>query len=147
MTPSPNQGDRPKWASCFNVMAKKIRIMKVMSIGQNVELGWEAEAADLNLGNQTLDQVKELGTQAQGAIDALAKLRNEEQALMAQRDGTVLAYWEALQRAKHGCLGNSKFGRNSSLYKRWGYVRDDDRKSGLTHKPKDTPGEADPEAG
>ena len=47
-------------------MAKKIRIMKVMSIGQNVELGWEAEAADLNLGNQSLDQVKELGTQAQG---------------------------------------------------------------------------------
>ena len=128
-------------------MAKKTRTKHIMSIGQNVELGWEAEAADLNLGNQTLDQVKELGTQAQDAIDALAKLRNEEQALMAQRDGTVLAYWEALQRAKHGCLGHSKFGRNSSLYKRWGYVRDDDRKSGLTRKPKDTPGEADPEVG
>jgi len=118
-----------------------------MSIGQNVELGWEAEAADLNLGNQTLEQVKALGTQAQGTIDALAKLRNEEQALMAQRDGDVQTYWEALQRAKHGCLGHSKFGRNSGLYKRWGYVREDDRKSGLTRKPKDTPGEVDPEAG
>jgi len=111
-------------------MAKKTRTKHIMSIGQNIELSWEAEAADLNLGNQTLDQVKELGTQAQGAIDALSKLRNEEQALMAQRDGAVLAYWEALQRAKHGCLGHSKFGRNLSLYKRWGYVRDDDQQVG-----------------
>ena len=47
-------------------MAKKTRTKHIMSIGQNVELGWEAEAADLNLGNQTLDQVKELGTQDQG---------------------------------------------------------------------------------
>ena len=128
-------------------MAKSIKANKIMSIGQNVELGWEAEATDMNLGNQTLEQVKALGAQAQGTIDALAKLRNEEQALMSQRDDDVLAYWEALQRAKHGCLGHSKFGRNSSLYKRWGYVREDDRKSGLTRKPKDTPSEADPEAG
>ena len=128
-------------------MAKSVKANKIMSIGQNVELGWEAEAADMNLGNQTLEQVKALGAQAQGTIDALAKLRNEEHALMAQRDGDVLAYWEALQRAKHGCLGHTKFGRNSSLYKRWGYVREDDRKSGLTRKPKDTPEAGDPEAG
>lgn len=146
MTPIPNRGTASKGRD-FSKMAKKIRISKVMNIGQNVELGWEAEAADLNLGNQTLDQVRVLGTQAQGAIDALAKLRNEEQALMAQRDDDVLAYWEALQRAKHGCLGHSKFGRNSSLYKRWGYVREDDRKSGLIRKPKETPEEGDFEVG
>ena len=65
---------------------------------------------------------------------------------MAQRDGDVLAYWEALQRAKHGCLVHSKFGWNSSLYKRWGYVREDDRKSGLTRKPKSYDAEDAPEA-
>ena len=64
-----------------------------MSIGQNVELGWEEEVADLSLGNQTLEQVKALGAKAQETIDALAKLRNEEQALMAQRDDDVRAYW------------------------------------------------------
>ena len=57
-------------------MAKSVKANKIMSIGQNVELGWEAEAADMNLGNQTLEQVKALGAQAQGTIDALAKLRN-----------------------------------------------------------------------
>ena len=57
-------------------MAKSIKTNKIMSIGQNVELGWEAEAADMNLGNKTLEQVKALGAQAQGTIDALAKLRN-----------------------------------------------------------------------
>ena len=129
------------------VMAKSIKTNKIMSIGQNVELGWEAEAAELSLGNQTLEQVKALGAKAQETIDALAKLRNEQQALMAQRDDDVRAYWEALQRAKHGCLGHSRFGRNSSLYKRWGYVREDDRKSGLTRKAKDPPGEDEQEEG
>ena len=116
-----------------------------MFTGQNVELGWEAEAAELSLGNQTLEQVKALGAKAQQTIDALAKLRNEEQALMAQRDDEVRAYWQALQRAKHGCLGHSRFGRNSSLYKRWGYVRDSERSSGLVRKQKDSPEEEGPE--
>ena len=132
----PEPGERLKGAK-ISTMAKKTRTKHIMSIGQNVELGWEAEAAELSLGNQTLEQVKALGAKAQETIDALAKLRNEEQALMAQRDDEVRAYWEALQRAKHGCLGHSRFGRNSSLYKRWGYVREDDRKSGLTRKAKD----------
>ena len=63
---------------------KNINIKRAMKVGQEVLLGWEAEAAELSLGGKTRDQMKELADEAQAAIDRLAKLRNEEKARPAE---------------------------------------------------------------
>ena len=126
---------------------KNINIKRTMKVGQEVLLGWEAEAAELSLGGKTMDQMKQLADEAQAAIDRLAKLRNEEKAAMVERDAAVISFWEALKRARHAVLSHPRFGGDSALYGRWGYVRDSERSSGLGRKPKDPPGEEVTEEG
>ncbi len=125
---------------------KKINGKRIMTVGREVLLGWEAEASDLSLGGLDLDKMKQLEDAAWGSVDKLAALRNAEKAAMAERDAAQSVYWDALKRARYGCLSHPKFGGNSGLYARWGYVREDKKMSGLTRKPKSYDAEDAPEA-
>jgi hypothetical protein len=124
---------------------KKINGKRIMTVGREVLLGWEAEASDLSLGGLDLEKMKLLEDAARVSVDKLAELRNAEKAAMAECDGAQTVYWEALKRARYGCLSHPKFGGNSGLYARWGYVRDDKKRSGLSRKPKSYDGEDAPE--
>lgn len=113
-----------------------------MKVAREVLLGWESEAAELSLGGKTLEQMKELVDEAQAGLDHLAKLRNEEKAAMVERDAAVISLWESLKRARHAVLSHPRFGGDSALYARWGYVRDSVRSNGLVRKSKNPPEES-----
>ena len=61
-------------------------------------------------------------------------------ASMNKRDATDEITAEMRKKIVNGIIGDENFGPNSTLYERCGYVREDDRKSGLTRK-KNTDGD------
>lgn len=54
-----------------------------------------------------------------------------------KRDATDLVGLDMRKLVVYGIIGDKDFGPNSTLYERCGYVREEDRKSGLTRKKKD----------
>lgn len=104
--------------------------------------------------NEVLDAVTELApnkvfggitlaaytAQVGKSVDARGKIVDAEAQVVARTNERDDVDDEGLRMRKlivAGIVGDPEFGPNSTLYERCGYIREDDRKSGLTRKGKD----------
>ncbi|HEY0549644.1 MAG TPA: hypothetical protein VGF13_08585 [Verrucomicrobiae bacterium] len=94
--------------------------------------GWEKHAADATFAGLTLAQFK---AKLKPSLDARAAIESLERQLESTRVDRDNA--DVVSEHVAGCVVNSvkgdlTFGQNSALYASFGYIRKDDRKSGLT---------------
>jgi hypothetical protein len=100
--------------------------------------GWETLAADKSFGGMTLAQFR---TATKPSYDTRARIRALEDQLMSEQTARDDADRESLRVAQlvvNGVIGDPTEGPNSDLYESMGYTRTDERKTGLTRKPKTT---------
>jgi len=92
---------------------------------------WAAVAADESLAGMTLEQFK---TATQGAIterEELDQLRGAVSGAIVRRKVEDQKVRKLTNRVINGIKASSRFGPDSDLYRRLGYVTDIERKSGL----------------
>jgi len=95
---------------------------------------WETGAPEATFGGMTLEQFKQLvkpATDSRSKVEALLAeaVLEKKQLVDNAKSGAAVA-----KRAVNGLLAHPDFGYDSPLYTVMGYVRQSDRKSGLTRK-------------
>jgi hypothetical protein len=101
--------------------------------------GWETLAPEKTFAGMTLSQYK---ARIQPSLDSRARIQTLEEQLQAEKDKRDQSDAESLrvtQMVVNGVLADPTEGPDSPLYAGMGYVRDSERKSGLTHKKKGKP--------
>src|SRR4051794_35499486 len=94
--------------------------------------GWEEHAADATFSGLTLAQFK---AKVKTSLDTRAEIETLSRQLdgvRVDRDNADITSEEITNHVVNSVKGDSSFGENSALYASFGYVRKDDRKSGLT---------------
>ena len=97
---------------------------------------WKSLAAAKSFGGMTLEQFEAFVTASKNARNQLAELENQIKETLNLRDSSDEAALAKAQLVKNGVLADPSEGENSALYEGMGYVRKDDKKSGLTRKKK-----------
>jgi len=97
---------------------------------------WETLAQTHSFGGMTLAEFKAAVQPSQAARDALKTLDDQVTAAMNARDMADQVSLNKVQLAVNGVVGDPAFGPDSDLYEAMGYVRESERKSGLTRKGK-----------
>ncbi len=104
-------------------------------IGDHLEAviaGWEEHAADASFSGLTLAQFK---TKVKPSLDARAAVEDLNRQLdgaRVDRKNADVTSVEVAANVVNSVKGDTNFGENSALYASFGYIRKDDRKSGLT---------------
>ncbi len=110
------------------------------AIGDQIEsllAGWEEQAANATFAGKTLAQVKQTVKPSLDARAQIADLEQQTTTARVHRDNADPASLEVVQQVVNSIKGDPNYGENSPLYAALGYVRKDDRKSGLTRASKD----------
>ena len=98
---------------------------------------WKELAPDKTFGGFTAAeyeaQVGKSRSDRQEVTEAEINLTNKQN----KRDATDDDGLAMRKLVVNGIIGDPEYGPNSTLYERCGYVREEDRKSGLTRKKKD----------
>jgi hypothetical protein len=95
---------------------------------------WTNLAPDKQFGGMNKEDFEASVNASKSARNLIKTIENQltnALALREQRDQEALV---KLQSVKNGILADPDHGPNSSLYESIGYIRQDDRKSGLTRK-------------
>ncbi len=95
---------------------------------------WEQLAADKVFGGLTLAQFQ---AAIKPSFDARTDIDNLEKKLLDAQNARSTADDDSNAKAKlvvNGIIGDPAFGPDSSLYEAMGYVRESERKTGLTRK-------------
>ena len=104
-------------------------------VGDHLEAviaGWEEHAADASFSGLTLAQFK---TKVKPSLDARAVIEDLDRQLdgaRVDRKNADVTSVEVAANVVNSVKGDNNFGENSALYASFGYIRKDDRKSGLT---------------
>ena len=109
------------------------------AIGDLIEstiAGWEEHAADATFAGKTLAQFKQAVTPSLDARATIKDLNQQTGTARVDRDNADPASVELAQQVVNSIKGDPNYGENSALYATIGYVRKDDRKSGLTRAAK-----------
>ena len=105
------------------------------AIGDQLEsilAGWEEQAANSTFAGKTLPQFKQAVKPSLDARATIKDLVQQTDAARVDRDNADPASMELVQMVVNSIKGDPNYGENSALYANIGYVRKDDRKSGLT---------------
>ena len=94
--------------------------------------GWEEHAADATFSGLTLAQFKAKVKPSLDARAEIANLNRQIAGFRVDRDNADATSLELVQNVVNSAKGDTNHGENSALYASFGYVRKDDRKSGLT---------------
>jgi hypothetical protein len=94
--------------------------------------GWEEHAADATFGALTLAQFKLKVKPSLDARTAIEDLERQLDGARVDRDNADVLSEEVTNNVVNSVKGDPSFGENSALYASFGYVRKDDRRSGLT---------------
>jgi hypothetical protein len=101
-----------------------------------VVTAWTTLAPTSEFGGMTLEQFKALIKPSDDTRQVISTLDQQMTAAINARDA---ADDESLAKVKlvvNGVVGDPEFGPDSALYEAMGYVRESERKSGLTRKGK-----------
>jgi len=110
------------------------------AVGKQIETltdAWTEHAPDATFAGKTLAQFK---TAVKPSLDARAEIKDRDQQLAGfrvDRDNADVTSVEVVQQVVNSIKGDPNHGENSPLYAALGYVRKDDRASGLTRKTTD----------
>ena len=105
---------------------------------ERIENAWKTLASDKTFGGMTLAEFSAFVSSSRNARTQIFDIENrmkDAQNLRDSSDDTALA---KAQLVKNGVLADSTEGENSALYEGMGYIRKDDKKSGLTRRKKAT---------
>ncbi|HTD66534.1 MAG TPA: hypothetical protein VK846_08405 [Candidatus Limnocylindria bacterium] len=94
--------------------------------------GWEEHATDATFGGLTLTQFKAKMKPSLDARDEVSSLELKLAAARVDRNNADLVSEEITNNVVNSAKGDPSYGENSALYASFGYIRKDDRKSGLT---------------
>jgi hypothetical protein len=97
---------------------------------------WNDHAATHTFGGMTLAQFKEAIKPSFDARDVIADLEKQIGAAQNTRNDADATSSAKAKLVINGVVGDPAFGPDSSLYEAMGYVRESERKTGLTRKPK-----------
>ena len=97
---------------------------------------WKTLAPDKSFGGMTVVQYEEQVNKSLAPRRRLEELEDERLQQFALRDTMDEKTIGDVQLIVNGVLADPTEGANSALYEAMGYVRKDDRKSGLTRKKK-----------
>ncbi len=98
--------------------------------------GWEEQAANETFAGKTLAQFKQAVKPSLDARARIDDLVQQADAARVDRDNADPVSAELVQQVVNSIKGDPNYGENSALYASLGYVRKDDRKSGLTRAAK-----------
>lgn len=99
--------------------------------------GWKTLAPDKRFGGITVADYETLVNTSLAPRQRLTELDDEKLREQAKRDAADEITMEQIQFIVNGVLADPSEGPNSALYESFGYVRKDERKSGLTRKKKE----------
>jgi len=102
----------------------------------DIVTAWNDHAAAHTFGGMTLAQFKEAIKPSFDARDVLADLEKKIEAAQNVRNDADEASSAKAKLVVNGVVGDPAFGPDSSLYEAMGYVRESERKTGLTRKKK-----------
>jgi len=97
-----------------------------------VVAGWEENAADATFGGLTLAQFKAKVKPSLDARAGIETLNRQIDGVRVERDNADVVSEEIANNVVNSVKGDPAYGENSALYASFGYIRKDDRKSGLT---------------
>ena len=97
---------------------------------------WEKYAANRNFGGLTLAQFKALAQPAFDVRKQIKALDDQMLDLINIRNGADEDCAAKAKLVVNSVVGDVDFGPDSSLYEAMGYVRESERKTGLTRKKK-----------
>lgn len=118
--------------------APKVLMAKV----DTITTAWETLAAAESFGGLSVDEFKAAIQPSLAARAQVEDLARQLAAAINARAEADKASQRIIKRVVNGVVGNPHFGPDCSLYKAMGYVRESERKSGLTRKkspPTDQP--------
>jgi hypothetical protein len=95
---------------------------------------WNHLASDKTFAGMTIQQFEAYITTCKNARLAMENFENQLTDASALRDSSDEVALGKAQLVKNAVLCDPELGINSSVYEAMGYVRQVDRKSGLTHK-------------
>lgn len=101
---------------------------------------WEEFAEGVVFANQTLEQLRTAMAPSLAIRGEIAKLKQQLRAKKTEGSIADTAVAPLLRRVVDSIKGNPDFGPDCALYEACGYIRDSDRRSGLTRKGTMPPG-------
>ncbi len=105
---------------------------------ERIENAWRTLAPSKEFGGMTLTQFSELVNASRNARISINEIENQLKDALTMRDYNDENALAKAQLVKNGVLADPTEGENSALYEGMGYIRKDDKKSGLTRKKKIT---------
>jgi hypothetical protein len=118
-------------------MEKNIMGLNPKSVMEKLERvldAWNTLAPDAKYGGLTPQEYEVFVKAAKAARKEAEKLEKQLKDVLAFRDSCDEVALAKVRLIKNGVLADPEKGENSVLYETMGYVRTDDRKSGLTRK-------------
>ena len=103
---------------------------------ESILAGWEEQAANATFAGKTLPQFKQAVKPSLDARATIKDLTQQTDDARVDRDNADPVSAELVQLVVNSIKGDPNYGENSALYATLGYVRKDDRKSGLTRAAK-----------
>ena len=103
---------------------------------ESILAGWEEQAANATFAGKTLPQFKQAVKPSLDARATIKDLTQQTDDARVDRDNADPVSAELVQLVVNSIKGDPNYGENSALYATIGYVRKDDRKSGLTRAAK-----------
>ena len=94
--------------------------------------GWEEHAPDASFAGLTLAQFKAKMKPSLDARDLIEDLDRKLTGARVDRNNADVTSDEIANNVINSAKGDPSYGENSALYASFGYIRKDDRKSGLT---------------
>ena len=101
---------------------------------ERILTAWKTLAPAKSFGGMTLEQFEVFVNASRNARNQISELEDQLKEALALRDSSDDNALAKAQLVKNGVLADPTEGENSALYEAMGYVRKDDRKSGLTRK-------------
>jgi hypothetical protein len=104
-----------------------------------ITAAWEAHAPNATFAKMTLPEWKTAIKPSADARTTVADLEKKLAAAINVRVDTDKVIMEKADKVVKAMVGDPEYGDDSSLYEAMGYIRDSERKSGLTRKKKTPP--------
>jgi hypothetical protein len=103
---------------------------------ERIRSAWKTLKPEKSFGGMRLSEFEEYVNTCQTARAVVTEAENRLSDALTDRDAKDDFALSKAQLVKNGVLADPAEGENSALYEMMGYVRKDDKKSGLTRKKK-----------
>jgi hypothetical protein len=105
----------------------------------NLLRAWKAHAPDKKFGGMTLDEFKAKVLPSLDSHEAVKTAAGQRRDAQTQRTDSDVEAMKVQKLVINAIKGDPEFGDDSALYQACGYIRQSEKKSGLSRKTKTAP--------